>query len=65
MSELIHDILGTIAASTVKVFYRVTSEVQVDVLSVHEDMAGKSGSLLGPNGINMFINPYLNIKFPR
>jgi len=56
--EIIHDILGTIAASTVKVFDRVTSEVQVDILDVHEDMAGKSGSLLGPNEINMFIKPY-------
>ncbi|MEI6424451.1 MAG: hypothetical protein WCP55_19695, partial [Lentisphaerota bacterium] len=56
--ELIHDILETIGATAVKVFDRVSFEVQVDNLGVHEDMAGKSGSLLGPNEINMFIKPY-------
>ncbi len=56
--ELIHDILETIGVTAAKVFDRVSSEVQVDILGVHEDMAGKSGSLLGPNEINMFIKPY-------
>jgi len=56
--ELIHDILETIGNSAVKVLERVSSEVQVDILSVHEDMAGKSGSLLGPNEITTFIKPY-------
>lgn len=56
--EIVHDILETIGATVVKVIERVSSEVQVDILGVHEDMAGKSGSLLGPNEINMFIKPY-------
>ncbi|HCE44421.1 MAG TPA: hypothetical protein DET40_12810 [Lentisphaeria bacterium] len=56
--ELIHDMLGTIGNTAAKVLDRVSSEVQVDILSVHEDMAGKSGSLLGPNEINTFIKPY-------
>ena len=37
---------------------RVCQEVKVDVLSVHEDMAGKSGALLGPAQIGEFIAPY-------
>jgi len=59
--ELIHDILGTIGNTAVKVLDLVSSKVQVDVLSVHEDMAGKSGSLLGPNEISTFIKPYYRL----
>jgi uroporphyrinogen-III decarboxylase len=36
----------------------VSSTVQVDLLSVHEDMAGKSGSLIGPTHIEEFVAPY-------
>ncbi len=56
--ELIHDILGTIGETAVKVLDVVSSEVQVDMLSVHEDMAGKSGPLAGPAQIEEFIKPY-------
>jgi Uroporphyrinogen decarboxylase (URO-D) len=56
--EVIHDILNTIADTALKVFERVTSEIQVDILGVHEDMAGKSGPLWGPDQIREFIKPY-------
>ena len=56
--ELIHDILSTIGTTSRHVLDRVTGEVQVDLLSVHEDMAGKSGSLAGPKQIDEFIAPY-------
>ena len=56
--ELVHDILTTIRDTAVKVLDRVSATVQVDQLSVHEDMAGKSGSLAGPKQINEFIKPY-------
>jgi len=56
--ELIHEILTTIGDTAVKAFDIVTSEVQVDMLSVHEDMAGKSGPLAGPAQIEEFIKPY-------
>jgi len=56
--ELVHDILDTIGATAVKVLDRVSAAVQVDQLSVHEDMAGKSGSLAGPKQIAEFIKPY-------
>lgn len=56
--ELIHDILETIAGMVGAVLERVTEKLPVDVLSVHEDMAGKSGSLAGPRQIAEFIQPY-------
>ena len=56
--ELIHDILNTIGDTAYKVLDRVTSKVQVDFLAVHEDMAGKSGPLFGPNQIREFVKPY-------
>ncbi len=56
--ELVCDILDTIAETARRVLDRVSSTVQVDLLSVHEDMAGKSGALAGPKQIDEFIAPY-------
>ena len=56
--ELVHDILNTIAETAVQVFERVAAVVPVDMLSVHEDMAGKSGPLAGPRQVREFIAPY-------
>ena len=56
--ELIHDILQTIGETSFKVLDRVSSAVQIDMLCVHEDMAGKSGPLAGPTQIEEFIAPY-------
>ncbi len=56
--ELIHDMLTTIANTAQHILDQVSDAVPVDVLSVHEDMAGKSGSLAGPVQINEFIKPY-------
>jgi uroporphyrinogen-III decarboxylase len=56
--ELIHDILKTIGETAFRVLERVSSTVQIDQLSVHEDMAGKSGPLAGPKQVEEFIVPY-------
>lgn len=56
--ELIHDILKTIGETTTRILDRVTKEIVVDQLSVHEDMAGKSGPLAGPVQVGEFIKPY-------
>jgi len=56
--ELVHDILNTIGDTACKVLDRVSATVQVDMLSVHEDMAGKTGPLAGPKQVNEFIKPY-------
>ena len=56
--EMIEDMLHTMAGTTLKVFERVHDYVTIDNLSVHEDLAGKSGPLIGPNLIREFIQPY-------
>lgn len=56
--ELIKDILDTISDTAIKIYERVFEIVKVDCLSVHEDLAGKSGPLIGPNQINEFVKPY-------
>jgi hypothetical protein len=56
--ELIHDILDTIGRTVCAVLDRVSAAVEVDLLSVHEDMAGKSGPLAGPKQVDEFIQPY-------
>jgi len=56
--ELIHDILDTIGDTAFKVLERVSAEARIDILCVHEDMAGKSGPLAGPAQIEEFIAPY-------
>ncbi len=55
---LIADIIATIGATVERVLDRLTAAVPIDNLFIHEDMAGKSGPLLGPNQINEFIAPY-------
>ena len=56
--ELVHDILDTIADTAYRVLDRVSARVQVDMLSVHEDLAGRSGPLIGPKQMKEFVIPY-------
>jgi uroporphyrinogen-III decarboxylase len=56
--ELVHDMLRTMADTAFRVLDRVSAAVQVDVLSVHEDMAGKSGPLAGPKQVREFMLSY-------
>lgn len=54
---LMHDILATVADTALRVFERLTERLVPDQLSVHEDLAGKSGPLLGPDQIETFVAP--------
>lgn len=56
--EMIEDMLSTMADTAVKIIERVGETVGIDNLSVHEDMAGKSGPLIGPNHVREFLKPY-------
>lgn len=56
--ELMTDILKTIGDTAVKVMDKISEKLTIDNLMVHEDMAGKSGPLVGPNLIEEFIKPY-------
>ncbi len=55
---LVHDILDTIANTAYKVLERVTATIPVDLLNVHEDMAGRSGPLIGSRQMKEFVTPY-------
>jgi len=56
--ELIHDILKTAADMVCAVIHRAGKVCPVDYLAVHEDFAGKSGPLVGPEQIAEFVRPY-------
>lgn len=57
--ELLHDMLTTMGDTAVQVLEQVAAAgVHIDLLFVHEDMAGKSGPLAGPNQVQEFIAPY-------
>ena len=56
--ELMEDILTTVGDMCYRVLDEVSRVVPVDYLFVHEDMAGKSGPLVGPSQIEEFIKPY-------
>jgi len=56
--ELIEDILQTITSMVLKTLERVVDVVKIDVLEVHDDMAGKSGPLFGPVQADRFMKPY-------
>jgi len=56
--EMLEDMIATFTDTAIKVMERVGNIVPIDHLSVHEDMAGKSGPLIGSNLINEFIAPY-------
>ena len=56
--DLIRDIMETICNTSVRVLKEVTQLIELDQLYVHEDMAGKSGPLIGPKQVIEFITPY-------
>lgn len=56
--ELMWDILNTAKDTATKIFERICPKLTIDNVCVHEDMAGKSGPLVGPNLIDTFIAPY-------
>jgi len=56
--ELLHDIIDTLKDTALRVLERVTDEIVIDQLSVHEDLAGKAGPLIGPKQFQEFIRPY-------
>ena len=56
--ELMHEILATLSETAFQVLERVSDHLLIDQLSVHEDLAGKSGPLVGPRQVRGFIQPY-------
>ena len=56
--HLMHDIMNTLRETSVSVLQRVQEALTIDQLFVHEDMAGKSGPLIGPSQVDEFVAPY-------
>lgn len=56
--ELMRDILNTVTDTAFRVLDRISDRLLIDLLTIHEDMAGKSGPLVGPNLVLKFIKPY-------
>jgi hypothetical protein len=56
--ELVRDMLETYGTTCVRILERVAGRVQIDALTVHEDLAGKSGPLVGPAQVREFFLPY-------
>ncbi len=56
--ELMEDIIATLRETSLRVLEEVTKSVTIDQLSVHEDLAGKAGPLIGPQQVHQFIKPY-------
>jgi uroporphyrinogen-III decarboxylase len=59
--ELIADIMKTMTDTSFKVLDRVSDELIIDQLSVHEDLAGKTGPLIGPNEVDLWVKPYFRM----
>ena len=56
--ELMHDLINTLRDTAMRVHQAVSDKLLIDQLSVHEDLAGKSGPLIGPRQIREFVRPY-------
>lgn len=56
--ELMQEIINTAGDTAFKVLDRISDRLMIDNLCIHEDMAGKSGPLIGPNLIQQFLKPY-------
>ncbi len=56
--ELMQDIMDTITDTCFQVLDRISDRLVIDNLSVAEDLAGKSGPLVGPKLVARFIQPY-------
>ena len=56
--ELMADILKTVTDTSFRVLEKVSGMITIDCLTVHEDMAGKGGPMIGPGLVREFILPY-------
>lgn len=56
--ELMRDIVATIGDTATRTLDAVSRRVRIDRLMVHEDFAGRSGPLIGPDTLRGFVRPY-------
>lgn len=58
--ELMQDIIDTIHGTAKRVLDEVSRHITIDQLSVHEDLAGRSGPLVGPTQVAQYFKPYFS-----
>jgi uroporphyrinogen-III decarboxylase len=58
--ELMHSIIDTVVDTSVQVYERISQKLVIDQVFVGEDLAGKSGPLVGPLQIKQFFKPYFS-----
>jgi len=56
--ELLRDMLEVMGETICKAIRMISTEIRVDQISIHEDMAGKSGPMWGPQQMEDFAVPY-------
>jgi hypothetical protein len=56
--EMVGDILRTIGDMQADCIDKITPHLPLDILFVHEDFAGKSGPMAGPDTVRSLFNPY-------
>jgi hypothetical protein len=56
--ELMADILGTLARTVTRTLEILSISLTIDIISAHEDLAGKSGPLVGPTQVAGSFKPY-------
>ncbi|MCQ2445770.1 MAG: hypothetical protein MJ141_02640 [Clostridia bacterium] len=61
--EMLHEMLDTFAATTIKVIENVSEVMPIDCVAFSEDMAGNDGPLFGPNQVREFFYPYYKKVF--
>ncbi|NJL31460.1 MAG: hypothetical protein HC898_07410 [Phycisphaerales bacterium] len=61
--ELVHDIMNTLCDTAMRTLEPIAQRVTIDRLSVHEDFAGRSGPLVGPDQIDTYIRPYYRMVY--
>lgn len=58
--DAVRAILADIGDMQADCIERTLQEISIDILFVHEDFAGKSGPLIGPDVVRNLFNPYYN-----
>lgn len=58
--QLMQDIIDTLHDTSRRVLEQVSEHITIDQLSVHEDLAGRSGPLVGPTQVMQYFKPYFS-----
>lgn len=58
--ELIADIMTTLRDTAIRTLGPISERLVIDQLSVHEDLAGKSGPMVGPVQVQEHFTPYFS-----